>query len=499
MNVNMEKMKYIVLFFILFILITNYGEVFAIDIFKDEGVCTQNSESSNCLQNIQEHKEGQVKEGNKKNIDSKSLLKDKTIQKKNNIERITSENKRKDVDIFLFWGEGCPHCKEEKAFLNKLRQTYPSIKIHDFEVWYNEENAKKLESFAKAYGIKATGVPVTFIGENSFIGFSENTMKELQETIQKCIYSECINPLDFTISKTNQSPSLNINKITPDSLECRKKSNIVFIPWLGKIDAHETSLPILTIIIAGLDSFNPCAFFVLFSLLGLLLHARSRKKILLIGSTFVFFSGAIYFLFMSAWLNLFLIMGKVDVITYIAGVIALIISIINIKDYFKFKKGVSLTIPDGAKPKLFDKMRRLLKSSSIISILIGTTILAITANSYELLCTAGFPMVFTRILTLRNLTQMHYYSYLILYNLIYIIPLAIIVLIFTITLGKRNLSEWQGRVLKLVSGLMMLGLSLVLILDPTILSNALISVLILSSSLLLSGIIILITKKLSLV
>jgi hypothetical protein len=142
-------------------------------------------------------------------------------------------------------------------------------------------------------------------------------------------------------------------------------------------------------------------------------------------------------------------------------------------------------------------MRKLLTSTSLTSILIGTTALAIAANSYELLCTAGFPMVFTRILTLNKLTTAAYYAYLILYNVIYVIPLAIIVIVFTVTLGKKKLTEWQGRMLKLVSGVMMLGLGVVLLFDPTLLSNALISFLLLSGALALSFIVILLTKRLT--
>ncbi len=247
------------------------------------------------------------------------------------------------------------------------------------------------------------------------------------------------------------------------------------VPLLGRMNAAELSIPLTTVILAGIDSFNPCAFFVLFSLLGLLVHARSRSRVLLIGSIFVFFSGLIYFLFMAAWLNLFLVLGNIKTITFIAGAAALLIAVINIKDFFFYKKGISLTIPDDAKPKLFDRMRKLVKSASLPSVVLGTIILAAAANSYELLCTAGFPMVFTRILTLNSLPSFTYYMYLILYNLVYIIPLSIIVVIFTITLGKRNITEWQGRVLKFVSGTLMLGLGLILVAEPSLLNNLLIS------------------------
>ena len=251
----------------------------------------------------------------------------------------------------------------------------------------------------------------------------------------------------------------------------------------------------MTVILGGLDSFNPCAFFVLFFLLSLLIHAKSRKRMLLIGGTFVFFSGFIYFVFMAAWLNLFLITGQLRTVTVIAGAIALTVALINIKDFFFFSKGVSLSIPEKAKPKLFERMRNLMKSTSVLSMMAGTVVLALAANAYELLCTAGFPMVFTRVLTLQKLSTAGYYLYLLLYNCIYVLPLASIVVIFTITLGARKLSEWQGRRLKLLSGLMMFFLGLILLVDPALLNNIFISIALLAAVLIIFSLTVFITKK----
>jgi len=191
----------------------------------------------------------------------------------------------------------------------------------------------------------------------------------------------------------------------------------------------------------------------------------------LIGGIFVFFSGAIYFLFMTAWLNLFLYLGELRLITLIAGCVAVIIAAVNIKDYFWFKRGFSLSIADDEKPKLIDRIRQLLRLDSIVTVIIATVILAIVANSYELLCTAGFPMVYTRILTLKSLPIESYYLYLLFYNLIYILPLLAIVTLFTIKLGSRKLSEQEGMVLKLMSGVMMLMLGSMLIVSPQLLNN----------------------------
>jgi hypothetical protein len=235
----------------------------------------------------------------------------------------------------------------------------------------------------------------------------------------------------------------------------------------------------LTLVIAGMDAFNPCAFFVLLFLLSLLVHAQHRSRMLFIGGTFVLFSGLIYFAFMAAWLNVFLWIGELRIITIVAGVIALSMAVVNIKDYFWFQRGVSLTIPEAAKPGLFKRMRDLTQARRIAPMLVGTVTLAIAANTYELLCTAGFPMVYTRVLTLNDLTPETYYIYLVMYNLIYITPLAIIVVVFSLTLGSRKLGEKEGRILKLVSGLMMLGLGAMLLLAPELLNNVITAVAIL--------------------
>ena len=214
----------------------------------------------------------------------------------------------------------------------------------------------------------------------------------------------------------------------------------------------------------------------------------------LIGGIFVLFSGLIYFLFMAAWLNVFMIVGQIAAITAAGGVVALAVGGINVKDFFLFKQGVSLMIPESAKPKLFERMRGLLKAPTMPAMIGGTIVLAISANAYELLCTAGFPMVYTRVLTLNKLSAFQYYQYLVLYNIVYVVPLAVIVAIITVTLGARKLTEWQGRQLKLVSGLMMLSLGTVLIVDPALLNNALASVVMLAGVLAASAVIIIAMK-----
>ncbi|RII29073.1 MAG: hypothetical protein CXR31_04185 [Geobacter sp.] len=357
------------------------------------------------------------------------------------------------ITLYFFWGEGCPHCARAKPFLEELQRKYPALRIESYEVLKHQENISRLMAMAKTCNQEATGVPTFIIGNRMMSGFSPEIAVELEQHVKSALEGVAATPPGHP----------------------RADADTLTIPLIGRVDTSSVSLPVFTLVIAGLDSFNPCAFFVLFFLLSLLIHAHSRSRMLLIGGVFVIFSGVVYFVFMAAWLNLFLLTGTLPAVTMAAGIIALVVAGINIKDFFYFEQGISLVIPEGQKPKLFARMRNLLRADSLFAMVTGTAVLALAANSYELLCTAGFPMVFTRMLTLQHLSTSMYYLYLAFYNGVYIIPLAVIVGVFTVTLGSRKLTEWQGRILKLVSGLMMLGLGLVLLVNPSLLNNPLIS------------------------
>jgi len=306
-------------------------------------------------------------------------------------------------------------------------------------------------------------------------------------------YAEFENAIKIKVSENlitnkpeeNQNPNEEINQ--------NLKEGTINLPFIGKIETKKFSLPILTFLIAIADGFNPCAFFVLTFLLAALTGlAGARRKILLVGGIFIFFSALFYFLFMSVLLNVFQLGGKITILTIIAGVIAIFAGVVNIKDYFYFQKGISLTLPKSHKEKFIQRVKNLSLAKSTLALIITTILIACTVNIYELLCTFGFPMVYTRILTLRELPSLEYYLYLIFYNLIYVIPLAVIVLIFALTLGRKTFSQLWVRRLKLVSGFMILFLGLILMLKPKLLESALTAFSVLFAAIITSGIIILI-------
>lgn len=363
-----------------------------------------------------------------------------------------------------------------KPFLQQLQQRYPKLQIKTYDVWQDRAAFEMMVALGKRSGTTAVSTPTTALGEGVWFGYTPEVAAAVESELQRCLAQGCADPLALPAAAAPSPPE-------PDA-------EPLWLPVFGQVDPQIVSLPLFTLVIALLDSFNPCAFFVLLFLLSLLVHARSRGLMLLVGATFVFCSGLIYFLFMAAWLNLFLLAGNLPLITTAAGLVALLVAGVNIKDYFRFHRGVSLSIPEQAKPQLFERMRQLVKGGRTLSVIGGTLVLAVLANSYELLCTAGFPMVYTRVLTLRGLSTWQYYGYLALYNSLYILPLLAIVLVFSFTLGSRKLSEQEGRILKLVSGLMMLGLGLVLLLQPALLNNVFAALGLLALSLVLAALIV---------
>ncbi|UCE88177.1 MAG: hypothetical protein JSW10_07310 [Pseudomonadota bacterium] len=372
------------------------------------------------------------------------------------------------IQFYFFWSKRCPHCRAALPEVRSLGEDYPWLDVHSFELSENAEHRLRYLEMAEAVGRDASSVPGFLFCGQMIVGFDElgATTGEIRSQLGACYRN------------VRQGRSATVTPVAG-------AVSAVRIPLIGEVDVQALSLPALTVVLAALDSINPCAFFVLLFLLSLLVHVQRRGYMLLVGGLFVLFSGLIYFLFMAAWLNLFMWVGQLRWITAAAGMLAVVLGLVNVKDFFWFKKGVSLSIPDGAKPHLFSRMRMLVQGDRLATIMVSTVLLAIAANSYELLCTAGFPMIYTRVLTINQLPAGNYYFYLAMYNMVYVVPLLFIVGVFAWTLGARKLGEREGRVLKLISGLMMLELGLVLLVAPGLLNNVLVAAALLVAALLI--------------
>lgn len=348
------------------------------------------------------------------------------------------------VHLYFFRSLTCPHCNHARPEVEALAGERPWLALHDLVLNGQPDNVRLYQAMAREVGGDAASVPAfLFCGEMQ-IGWGDGAKDFLAGRLDACHASQ--------IGGGVQSSA-------PAGPEIR-------LPLIGAIDPASLSLPALTLALAGLDAFNPCAFFVLLFLLSMLAHQKSRARMLVIGGVFVLVSGLMYFAFMAAWLNVFQLFGHLAWVTLAAGALAVFVGVVNVKDFFLFERGLSLSIPESKKPDIFRRARLILNADSLSAMLAATVFLAIAANLYELLCTAGFPMVYTRLLTLSEPSTAARYAWLAAYNLIYILPLALIVIAFARTLGARKLTEREGRLLKLLSGTMMLGLGLLLLLAP---------------------------------
>lgn len=358
------------------------------------------------------------------------------------------------VHLYFFWSETCPHCLKAHPFIEAIPSERPWVIVHSLEVSRQRENARRFIALAESLGQTAEAVPTLIACGVMEVGWDDaaSTGAALLRRLDACRAQA----LQGTATPDTAAPA--------EPLKVR-------VPLLGEVAADSLSLPAFTVVLAGLDAFNPCAFFVLLFLLSLLAHQKNRRRMAVIGGLFVLTSGLMYFAFMAAWLNVFQLLGALAWITLAAGLLAIAVGLINIKDFFVFERGITLSIPESRKPDIYRRARIILNAESLPAMVGATVVLAIAANFYELLCTAGFPMVYTRLLTLNDLSPGARYAYLAFYNLIYVLPLALIVFAFVRTLGARKLSEREGRLLKLLSGVMMLELGLLLAIAPALLSN----------------------------
>ncbi len=368
-----------------------------------------------------------------------------------------------DVRLYFFWTETCPHCQRALPDVHLMAEEMEWLELQSFNLNEDPAHGRRYVELAREAGERAMSVPAFLFCGRMMTGYDNaaGMGAALREGLRSCKRS-----LDAGNDPLAAAPP---------------EDGSALLPAFGEVDLSTWSLPAVAVTLGLLDSFNPCAFFVLLFLLSLLVNARSRARMLLVGGVFVTVSGVVYFMFMAAWLNLFLLVGQLAWVTTGAGLLALVLGLLNVKDFFAPGDGPSLSMPASARPGLFKRMRTLVGAQSLAAMLAGTLVLAVFANAYELLCTAGFPMVFTRILTLQPLSAPGYYGYLALYCLVYVIPLLVIVGVFAWTLGRRKLKEEEGRLLKLMSGLMMVSLGALLIFHPELLNRLGITVLLLAA------------------
>ena len=208
-----------------------------------------------------------------------------------------SAEDNKEITLYFFHGDGCPHCAEEEAFLKTIENQYPNLKIEKYEVWYNKENAELLKKIETTFEIKRSGVPTNVIGDTIIIGYSSTIGRQIERAIK--FYEE--NDYEDVVLQIKQGTYVKEEKETPSFEEEEKELEeevSIDVPFFGKMNLKNFSLTAASALIGLIDGFNPCAMWVLLFLISTLIGMKDRKRMWIIGITFLLTSALFYMIIM---------------------------------------------------------------------------------------------------------------------------------------------------------------------------------------------------------
>ena len=369
------------------------------------------------------------------------------------------------IKLYLFHGDGCPHCAEEIKFLETIEKKYKNLEIVKYEVWYNEENSTLLKRVEESFELTRSGVPTNVIGDTVIQGYSESTGTKLERAIKfysKNNYTDQIEKIkDGSFNKEELSDEFNKSEEKTDSSMSMK------IPLIGKVNLKKVSLVTAAVVIGLVDGFNPCAMWILLFLISVLIGMKNRKRMWALGLTFLMTSALVYMLIMLSWIEIAVKITTVIWVRNIIAVVALIGAIINIRSYIKSRKDTGCEVVDDKKRKnIFKKIRKFTSEKSFILAMLGVIGLAISVNLIELACSAGLPLVFTELLALNDVSSTMKFVYTLVYILFFLIDDLIVFFIAMFTMKITGISSKYNKYSHLLGGIIMFVIGILLIFKP---------------------------------
>lgn len=358
-----------------------------------------------------------------------------------------------EVDVYLFYSESCPHCSKEKEFLSTL----DNINVKKYEV---NQYSKLYDKVVEKLNINTNSVPITIIGSDYIVGFSENTKSELNGMINSYSKENYCDAVDLIIKNKDITSCLEENEGIYSN---GTNKEITILGKTIKFDAKEVSLPLIAIIIGFVDGFNPCAMWVLIFLISMLFNIKDKKKMWVLGLSFIVTSALMYFIFMLGIFSVSTLIGSY--FKYIIGIIALIGGILNLNSFRKsIKKDVGCTVTNKEqKKKIITRIKNILNEKSFFISIIGIIMLAVSVNLVELACSAGLPAMFVEILSLNNLDKKMYILYMIIYILIFMLDDIIVFVISMVTLQVTGVTNKYTKYSHLIGGIIMLIIGILMI------------------------------------
>ncbi|MCL4800145.1 MAG: hypothetical protein KJ025_11205 [Burkholderiales bacterium] len=377
------------------------------------------------------------------------------------------------VDVYFFWGIGCPHCERAVPFLQELAAERSDLRVHYLEVTRQTANRTLFLEVASRMtpDDQRFGVPYTVVGERVFVGYDDAASlgARIRAAIDECRLAGCVDrvrplfgpgvrpePPRFAPAPPAAAPAGAIPAV----------AGSVRLPLLGEVGLRELSLPALTVVLAAADGFNPCAMWVLVFLIGLVAGMRDRRRMWLLGGVFLLASAAVYYLFMAAWLNVLLLVGMIVWIRIGIGLLALAGGGYYLREFFVNPEGVCKVTAGEGRRRTLDRLRELARMDALWIALGGIVVLALAVNLVELFCSAGIPAVYTQVLALSPLATWQYHAYLALYVVVFMLDDLVVFFVALKTLEVTGLTARYSRWSHLVGGVVLVGIGAALIARP---------------------------------
>ena len=371
---------------------------------------------------------------------------------------ITNVKANEELNIYFFHSQYCLHCKEMDQYLTSLEEEYDNINIIYYEISDSENNDLLIE-VANTFNQKAE-VPFVAIGGLSFVGYNTQTTIDIEEAINLYSTREYVD----IVNKIINNQEVKISDF--DSLS----RDTIHIPIIGNVEIKSASLLLSALILGLVDGFNPCAMWVLVFLITMLINYNDRKRMWVIGITFLFTSALIYFMIMASWLKIAVSLTSVMWIRYLIGIFAFSFGVYHIINYYLTRnKDIGCRVTnDSKREKLMQKIKDIVKRKNLILALIGVILLAITVNIIELACSAGLPPLYTQILAYNNLSTLMYLFYISIYVFAFLIDDIAIFVIAMLSMKITAVSNRYSKYSTIIGGFIMILIGFLLIFFPNI-------------------------------
>lgn len=371
-------------------------------------------------------------------------------------------SKAKELNIYLFYGDKCPHCAELEKFLEQYLDDNKNVILNKYEVWSNKENQEKYKEVQKILNDYSNGVPYLIIGNNVITGYdSEITPERIKNTITYYSNFDYKDKVGIYLGTTTEEEE----NLKEDGKKYEDAE--VNIPILGKKKSKEVPILLSTILIGLVDGFNPCAMWILIFLISMLLGMKNVKRKWALGITFLLSSALVYFLFLISWLNLAVFLNNIILIRMGISIIAVFFGILTILKFFFVKEDDGCEVVDkSGRKKIINSIKKIIKEKSFILALFGIVVLAASVNVIELLCSLGLPVMFTQILTINEVSKTAQIIYSLIYVFFFLIDDIVVFTIAMKTLEIKAISNKFGKYSHLIGGIIMLIIGFLMIYKP---------------------------------